>query len=369
MSNQREKNTRTLSSIERSLIIPQNHNNKRKRDVSPTPDDGTLIQQDKRKRIIEPYPSKEELVANVLAFVEKHGAIRQGTPRWYDLMGTTIGGSEMSVLFGMNKYMKRNELLEKKRNPSNSFNQPVACLWGKLFEKVIRTFAEVEFRTQIYGHDICINDGRLRYSPDGIGVVLRRKNSHIFDIVLFEFKCPYIRIPNGIVPKQYEPQLWSGLAALEEIRPAYAMYIDAVFRKCSQDQLNATPDYDRQYHSKGCPLYGKPVAYGVMNVYSKGDDTGEKLVDYGAADGIVFNKMLEGVDNGVLFTSLVYLKYTNDRADILGPQGRIDGMYYSGIIPFKIMRVIGKKVKSPFPNFGERIAAEVDKFFEDVNKA
>ena len=293
MPNQQEKKTRTLSAIEQSFIILQKNDKKRKRSTSPSP----MPIATKQKRCTAPCPSKEELVARILAFVEKHGAIRQGTPGWYNLMQTTIGGSEMSVLFGMNQYMKRDELLNKKRDPSNTFISPIACLWGKFFEKVIRTYTEVNFGTQIYGHDICIEDGRLRYSPDGIGVVPRRKGGSVFDIVLFEFKCPYIRIPDGKVPKHYEPQIWAGLAATEEIRTAYGMFIDAAIRRCSVDQLNATPDYDREYHSKGRPLYGKPVAYGMMNVYSRGENAGENPVDYGTADRDVFDGMLKDVDN------------------------------------------------------------------------
>jgi YqaJ-like viral recombinase domain len=337
---------------------------KRKRDPSLS----TTLTVSKRNRRAEPYPSKEEQTLKVLAFEAKHGAIRQGTSIWYESMKESVGGSEASSVLDKNQYTTRDELIKKKRNPSDEFVQHVPCMWGNLFEPVIRRYAEVEFDTQIYCYDICILDGRLRYSPDGIGVVSRRKGGNIFDIVLFEFKCPYIRMPKGIVPEQYEVQIWTGLAATGEIETAYAMYVDAVFRKCSQDQLDETPDYDRQYHLKGCPSYGKPSAYGVMNVYSKrADDAGGKPVDYGAAVRDVFDGMLKDVDNGVLFTSLVYIKFTDDRADILGPQGHIDGMYHSGIIPFKIMRVIFKKVK-PIPNFGEHIAAEVNKFFEDVNK-
>lgn len=334
---------------------------KRDRSVSPLP----VLTVKKRKHHAESHPSKEELISRVQAFTVKHSTILQGTRRWYELMDDTIGGSEMSVLFNMNRYMKRNELLDKKRNPSNTFVSPIPCLWGNFFEKVIRAFAEVEFKTQIYGHDICIKDGRLRYSPDGIGVVRRGKHENVFDIVLFEFKCPYIRIPNGKIPPHYEVQIWTGLAAMSEINVAYGMFIDAVIRKCSVDQLNATPDYDRAYHLKGCPIYGKPVAFGMMNVYSKGDGAGEELVDYGAANKDVFDRMLEDVDKGILFASLVYIKYTDDRDDILSPQDHVDGMYHSGIIPFKIMHVKYRKVK-PLLNFGERMAVEVNKFFNDV---
>jgi hypothetical protein len=145
------------------------------------------------------------------------------------------------------------------------------------------------------------------------------------------------------------------------------MFVDAAIRRCSVDQLDETSDYDREYHNIGCPLYGKPVAYGMMNVYSKGKNTGEKLVDYGTASREVFDGMLKDADQGNSFTSLVYIKHTDGREDILCPQGYVDGMCLSGTIPFKIMRVKFRKVK-PFLNFGERAAVAVEKFFIDVNK-
>ena len=85
--------------------MPNNESksSKRKRSVSPPP---LIPAASKRKRHAESCPSRKELVARVFAFVEKHGAIQQGTPRWHDLMQMTLGGSEMSVLLGMNRYMK-----------------------------------------------------------------------------------------------------------------------------------------------------------------------------------------------------------------------------------------------------------------------
>lgn len=355
----RTKTEATLTSIEKSLIVPPK--NKRKRGDGPLPTPAA----NKLKRHATLYPSKEELVARILAFVKKHGAIRQGTPNWYKLMKTTIGGSELGALLNENKYKTRSQLLKEKGEASVSHNQEVAvaCLWGKLFEAIIRMYIEAIYNTRVYGHDICIANGQFRYSPDGLGVVSRPRGG-VFDIVLFEFKCPYLRVPDGRVPPQYELQIQAGLAATEEIEPAYGLYVDAVFRKCSIDQLNDTPDHDREYHSKGRPLYVKPVAWGKMNVYSR--DPGE-VIDYGAADKAVFDEMLRDVDRGVLVTSLVYLTFTDDRSDILNAQGRINGMYFTGCIPFKMMKVCSRRV-DPVPDFGVRIMAEVNKFFEDLKK-
>ena len=213
---------------------------KRLRFTKPSTGDVTLMDKvmaaarNPRRPAKKPRSSRDELINRILAFVDKHGGIRQGTTEWHGLIRTTIGGSEMGVLLGVNKYKKRDQLLEEKRETGVSHDRevPVPCLWGKLFEPIIRTYAEVIYDTQIYGHDICIANGKLRYSPDGLGVVRRINGRDIFDVVLFEFKCPYIRNPDGKVPKHYEPQVLSGLAATAEIEPTYGLYVDAVFRKC-----------------------------------------------------------------------------------------------------------------------------------------
>jgi hypothetical protein len=288
-------------------------------------------------------------------------------------MKKNVGASDAAAIFKMNKYTKREELVEKKRNPdaNEPFVQPVPCLFGKVFEPVGRAYAEIEFGTTVYGYDICIVNGRRRCSPDGLGVVSRavRGGGIKHDVVVFEFKCPYIRVPDGNVPEQYKPQVWTGIADTAEIGTAYGLYVDFAFRKCSSEQLDWTCDYDREYHSRGKPLYGRPKAYGVLNVYANEEgNSGEPIVDYGAASGDVFDQMLRDVGDGKLSTSLLYLAFEDDdQMDVLGPQGHVEGMHLVGEIPFKLMRVCHKKV-IPVENFGARLDAEVEKFFRDVDK-
>jgi hypothetical protein len=168
------------------------------------------------------------------------------------------------------------------------------------------------------------------------------------------------------VPEQYKPQVWTGIA---DTGAAYGIYVDLVFRICRSDQLNWMPDYNREYHSRGKPLYGRPKAYGVLNVYSKEEgDPGKPIEDYGAADRDVFDGILMDISDGKLSTSLLYLAFEDDdQMDVLGPQGHVEGMHLVGEIPFKLMRVCHKKV-IPVENFGARLDAEVEKFFRDVDK-
>ena len=101
-------------------------------------------------------------------------------------------------------------------------------------------------------------------------------------------------------------------------------------------------------------------------MYSKNGEAGKGIIDYGVADREGFDRMLKDVDQGVIHTSLVHLTFADGRTDILGPQGHVDGMCHTGVIPFKLMRVCRKKVK-PVQDFGERVKKEVETFFEDVN--
>ena len=272
----------------------------------------------------------------------------------------------MSTLFEMNSDKKLKQLVNKKRRAGDSYTQevPIPCLWGNLFEPIIREYVAVVLETQIFGHDICIVDGQFRYSPDGLGIITHENGC--MEIVLFEFKCPYSRIPQGDVPKQYEPQLWAGLAATGIAK--CGLYVDAVFRKCRESQLGNTLEYDKQYHWRDRSLYENPIAWGLINVYSRDRDDNREYVDFGDANGEVFDQMLRDVGKGELVTSLVYLQFQNKnrKVGIIKMQNH-DDVSLIGCIPFKIMRVCSKKVES-VPNFKERIVSNIAAFFEKVNR-
>lgn len=320
--------------------------------------------------------SKDELVDRVQKFVNKHGAVRQRTREWYELMQGTIGGSELATIIGKTpkKYGTRSQLAEKKKgNGSAKQECSIYCAWGNLFEPIVRTYSELAFDTKIYGHDICIKNDQFRFSPDGLGVVPRRRGCEVFDIVLFEFKCPYYRDPKGKVLERYIPQVLSGLAATEEIEPAYGMFVDAVCKICRVDQLDWTPDYNREYHSEGYPYQRKPIAYGFFNLYANCGDraiVGKVPFDYGSVDKSWFDEILMKIDGGIdVKASLVYLTFADiNKPDILNGQCHPDeGMGFLGVIPFKLIKVCHSKVK-PEPGYGEYVAKEVKRFFRDVNK-
>lgn len=315
-----------------------------------------------------PRPSRDELVKNIMRFVEKHGTVRQHTRQWHALLLETVGGSELGALFGLNKKKTRKELIEEKRH-TREWETPIPCIWGTLFEPVIRAYVEFEQETVVYGHDICIQNGRFRLSPDGLCVIQRPRGNDLFDIALIEIKCPYIRWPKDKVPPYYEPQVLAGLAVTEELKPAYGLYVDVVIRKCGKDQFDDTPDYDRRYHSKGYPSYCQPKAWGMFCIRSsRCDDIPTKPVDYGAADREVFDGMLRDLDKGVVNASLVYLTFADEEARSLSHQQHspVDGMHIIGYLPFKIVHVFSKKIK-PIQGYGAYVIESVNNFFNEVD--
>jgi hypothetical protein len=344
---------------------------KRKRVQDEASDHETEIKQTKSNNpnLFSQHLNKAQLVNKVLNFAKNHVTIKQRTPKWRELMKATIGGSEIGTLFGYSwrgqPRLDMRKLIEKKRANADIYVPTVPCIWGNLFEDVIRAYTEIVFETEIYGSDICIINGKFRYSPDGLGVVIRVKEG--IQIVLYEFKCPYSRIPDGTIPKHYKAQVWAGLAATEEIT-RYGIFAEAIFRKCRLTQLGDTPYFDKRYHSKDKQVYKKPLAWGVFNIYSSEVNHGKEYVDYGNAHKDVFDKMLADVQKGTLVASLQYLEFSDSSLDtITYEQGGYDAMHIVGYIPFKLMWVYFKRV-DPIPGFKTRVINKIDEFFKVVNK-
>ncbi len=234
------------------------------------------------------------LEAEVEAFVAEHSGRRQRGSEWYDLMGVTVGGSELAALMGMSPYSKRADIIESKvaslGGGSTWRGGGPACWWGVLFEDVIAAYVAVDLGGAVRGDEICVCalPGH-RNSPDGFivagfcsggpGEPPRLWTTDMppeardlpLEPLLLEFKCPVSRRPTGGVPRQYKPQLWSGLAVSPVARRG--LFVDAVFRKCGLLDLGDTPAYDAAYHRAApSPDWGLPLAWGLIGVYAPGLD-------------------------------------------------------------------------------------------------
>lgn len=162
----------------------------------------------------------------------------------------TIGGSEISSILGKNPYSNKMDLCKNKIGITE-FEGNVCTRWGNLFENIIRKIVEIDFNCCIQetgAIPILRNLQRkpvASYSPDGLAVLSPQyincisrglANVQNRELVLFEFKCPYSRIPDGTVPVHYESQVLMGLAGL---KCDHGIFCDALFRKSTLSQLNS----------------------------------------------------------------------------------------------------------------------------------
>ena len=243
--------------------------------------------------------SAAELEALLEWFVSIHKGMRQRDASWYTAMGTTIGGSEVAALLGCNPYSKPHDIVESKvamLRGLDKWRGGAACDWGVLFEDIIASYVEIDLGGRILGDDICVQryPGH-RNSPDGYIVAhwtapdsgaptlesvaaaqvwttdMCPSRATLPRILLLEFKCPMSRQVNGDVPKQYRPQLWSGLAVSPVAH--LGLFVDAMFRKCALADLGPDAGYDTSYHSRDSISqdsisYEGAVAWGLVGVYA-----------------------------------------------------------------------------------------------------
>jgi hypothetical protein len=228
-----------------------------------------------------------DLDALLVDFVRTYNGMRQRDAGWYAVMGVTVGGSELAAIMGHNPYSDFFDVVASKlatlEGGSSWTGGGEACWWGTLFEDVVCAYVEADLGGPIRGDDICIQEVEgHRNSPDGYIVARLYRGTggalHLWTtdmspeipttprILLLEFKCPMSRKPLGRVPRQYVPQVWSGLAVSPVAH--LGLYVDAVFRKCGILDLGDTPDYDTDYHRYDRGAWELPVAWGLIGVYA-----------------------------------------------------------------------------------------------------
>lgn len=202
----------------------------------------------------------------------------QGSAEWLARRKKSIGGSEMATFMtdvpGNKPYQNIRGLCEDKLG-LKSFKGNKYTRWGNLCEELTRLYTEKLFHTQVYETGAlpgCIPNHH--YSPDGLGVVEKKYikkyvERKLYDklpescFVLFEYKNPFSRIPNGDIPGHYMVQLQTGL---NDIVPAdIGIFIDMVVRRCSLDDLNWTNKYDDAYYND--PIkFNQPEHIGFIGI-------------------------------------------------------------------------------------------------------
>lgn len=334
--------------------------------------------------------------------------IKQRDSEWYKLMGTTVGGSEVAALMGLSPYSNFYKVVESKieickgNKPWNSVEN-LSCWWGTLFEDIITRYVEIDLGNTIKGTSICIQkyEGH-RNSPDGYIVAnfyLKDNRYHIWTtdlpkeiidiqmILLLEFKCPITRRVTGDIPKYYKPQVLSGLAVSPLAHKG--LFVDAIFRKCSIQQLGNNPNYDINFHKKVTGRELNPIAWGavtihiqqskdsaiVKNIYEECfgmdyiDGSPNDIIDLGEASNNIFNDVMALVNDKSLLTTQTTIRFADGRGDseVLDLRQR-NSCYIFAVLPWKLFDVSYVPVDRE-PNFLENIYPTIQKVHELVKES
>lgn len=212
--------------------------------------------------------AKWEMIRAYVDDKERNG-IRQQSQEWHEARRFKIGGSSMSILLGINPFQNLRGLILERAGHTHSDSR-IAMHWGNMFEDVIKTYVEHDYKCQIIGEDLYIlGPGESTYSPDGLAVIMHPERGP--SAVLLEFKCPFTKALGTSVPDNYVAQIKLGL----DIVPAdWALYAAAVFRRCTIAQLSGE-GYVLTGGQKGVPR-PKPRARGAIVLYIDLLDFGRK---------------------------------------------------------------------------------------------
>lgn len=337
--------------------------------------------------------------------------VKQRDSNWYKLMGTTVGGSEVAALMGLSPYSNFYKVVESKidickgNKPWNSVEN-LSCWWGTLFEDIITRYVEIDLGNQIKGTSICIQkyEGH-RNSPDGYIVAnfyYKDNKYHLWTtdlpndiieismILLLEFKCPITRRVTGDIPKYYKPQVLSGLSVSPLAHKG--LFVDAVFRKCSINQLGNNPQYDTIFHKKINNKEFNPIAWGAVTVHiQQSKDTsiikniyeecfgmdyvdGEEndIIDLGDISYVsydIFNRVMSLINDKELLTTQSTVQFADGRGDdkLLDLRQRTSCFIFA-ILPWKVFDVSYVPVDRE-PNFLENIYPIIQRVHEIVKES
>jgi hypothetical protein len=229
------------------------------------------------------------------------------------LPGTlSVGGSEVRKFIG--NTIQHISVLNEKIDGSK-FRGSEHTRWGNLFEPVIKGYMSLGLRQRVweYGSLPGMRDelGRTfqTYSPDGMctcriahldpflsryapGHATSEESGWVnyryirdellaasteWISVLFEFKCPTVRIPDGEIPDDYVYQPQTGLHTMPGVD--LGLFVNSSFRACRTEQFGLSPGYsnptinkrgeDVPFHNKDpwSQTDSQPLAAGFIGLH------------------------------------------------------------------------------------------------------
>jgi len=260
------------------------------------------------RQALETLKAKKQKIIDDIIEKNKH-APPQGSKEWIADRKFTIGGSVMSTI--IDKDIPNNKSYGTIRNLAEQkielveFKTMPAMRWGNLCEPISRMYTEHVLDTTI--SETGAVAGRItnhKYSPDGMGVVSMKKLERLlsdpelsdsesdafgssssdsdrsesdeqgrrwkryseideYDCVLFEYKNPFSRIPDGKIMTGYQIQMQTGMYTIPEM--SMGLFVDSVIRRCSLEDLNGGNAYNTTYHKPG--YTNDPLCWGFVGVY------------------------------------------------------------------------------------------------------
>jgi len=269
------------------------------------------------RQALETLKAKKQKIIDDIIEKNKH-APPQGSKEWIADRKFTIGGSVMSTI--IDKDIPNNKSYGTIRNLAEQkielveFKTMPAMRWGNLCEPISRMYTEHVLDTTI--SETGAVAGRItnhKYSPDGMGVVSMKKLERLmnsrssdsesdehdeqsdsesdafdscfsesdsvsdtsdthwkrypeideYDCVLFEYKNPFSRIPDGKIMTGYQIQMQTGMYTIPEM--SMGLFVDSVVRRCSLEDLNGGNAYNTTYHKPG--YINDPLCWGFIGVY------------------------------------------------------------------------------------------------------
>jgi len=263
--------------LKEAFNIDVDTSNKRyeKEDVRISPSLPISYGTTKSGQLIDFFHSKEDLAP-------------QGSEEWLLARMKCVGGSEIGAITGNNKHMKVEDLILSKAG-IKPFKPNHFMLWGTMFEDILRKTVEKIYNVKILETGSVVGEYGNAYSPDGVCYHPKEDK-----IILYEFKCPFSREPDGVVPPHYKDQVLLGLDTLNVCDEG--RYIEAVIRRCSMEDIGFNTNYDNIILHKNIE-YKTPIAYGFIGFFTSCDYMyGAK--DIGNCERKLFIQIMYRIING-----------------------------------------------------------------------
>ncbi len=253
--------------------------------------------------------SKEELQEMLDKYLNMNDTrIPQGSLPWHTFKKRTIGGSEIGILTGSNKYQTE-EVLVKRKLGLSLFPGTIETMWGNIFEEAIcscvdafagcyscgtEAFLPGLIPEQTFSPDsiaVTSTDGfKSLFSPelfDEIDAEIMKWNLRVEDkiylgkhgekilrditirnnmIILYEYKCLAKRFPKKYAPPPYYvEQILLGLNTINIC--SMGVLCEGVFKICEWKNLNMTNVYNKCLDTAYTNINHEPLGYGIIGFY------------------------------------------------------------------------------------------------------